>query len=136
MVKSILLLHLSDLHFGPNSRFAEMNPEDLSQKLYMAIEGERDRQEIVEQISVVIITGDIAENAKSDEYAQARSFFENLATKLKVDRDRFIFVPGNHDVNWIACRHVELDKEEQNLSEEDFATRINKVKFKNFELFV
>ncbi len=135
MVKSILLLHLSDLHFGPNSRFAGSDPKDLSQKLCIAIDDECNRRKIDEKISFAIITGDIAENAKSEEYDLAKSFFENLAKKLNVDRKNFFFVPGNHDVNWIACKHVELDQEEQKFSDEDFATRINQTKFRNFEIF-
>jgi 3',5'-cyclic AMP phosphodiesterase CpdA len=136
MVKSILILHLSDLHFGPNSRFAELKPENLGQKLCIAVEDECNRRNIDEKISLVIITGDIAENARSEEYDLARSFFENLAIKLKIDHNNFIFVPGNHDVNWIACKRVELDQEEQKFSNEEFAARINLIKFKNFEIFV
>ena len=135
MAKSILILHLSDLHFGPNSRFAESDPKELSQKLCLAIQDECKMRKIDDKISLVIATGDLAESARSEEYNRTRSFFDNLATKLKIDRDSFIFVPGNHDVDWIACKRVELDQEEQRFSEEEFVSRMNRTKFKNFEIF-
>jgi 3',5'-cyclic AMP phosphodiesterase CpdA len=92
-------------------------------------------RKIDDKISLVITTGDLAESARSEEYNRTRSFFDNLATKLKIDRNSFIFVPGNHDVDWIACKRVELDQEEQRFSEEEFVSRMNQTKFKNFEIF-
>lgn len=135
MTKSILILHLSDLHFGPNSRFAGSEPEVLSQKLCLAIEDFSKKIKIEERVSLVITTGDIAEHARKDEYEEAKSFFESLANKLKIDRYKFVFVPGNHDVNWPACKHVEIDQEDLGFSDDDFITKINLIKLKNFEDF-
>lgn len=135
MTKSILILHLSDLHFGPNSRFAGSKPEVLSQKLFLAIEDVSSRIKIEESISLVIITGDIAEHSRKEEYAIASLFFKSLANKLKIDRFKFVFVPGNHDVSWTACKHVEIDQQDQGFTDEEFTTKINKIKFKNFKDF-
>jgi 3',5'-cyclic AMP phosphodiesterase CpdA len=136
MIDSILILHLSDLHFGPNSRFHDEDPKELGQKFHKALENERTKRKIAAKIALVIVTGDITEQAKSEQYKIAKNFFEILAQKLGIDHNRFIFVPGNHDVYWLACRRVGLDQEESDFSDEELRKRIDSVKFQNFKKFL
>jgi len=136
MIDPILILHLSDLHFGPNSRFHNEDPKELGQKFYKALENERIKRDISAKIALVIVTGDITERAMSKEYKSAKVLFETLAQELGIDHRRFVFVPGNHDVYWLACRRAEIDQEESEFSDEELRTRIDSEKFQNFEIFI
>lgn len=138
MIKPLLILHLSDLHFGPNSRFCDSDPDDLGQKFFQALETERGRREIDAKISLVIVTGDITERAKLEEYKKAKDFFDTLSHKLDIGHDRFIFVPGNHDVYWADCKRAEIDLEEENanFSAEELHERFNSIKLQNYKKFL
>ncbi len=136
MADPILILHLSDLHFGPNSRFCDSDPQRLSQKFYKALEKERIKREISIKIALVIVTGDITERARSEEYKTAEDFFRALAQHLSLDHKRFIFIPGNHDVSWLACKHIELDQEESSFSDEELRRRMDSEKFRKYKEFL
>jgi predicted phosphodiesterase len=73
---SRLLLHLSDLHFG-------RVPEGMAEALVAV------SQEIAPD--VVIVSGDLTQRAKIEEFEQARAFLARLPRPQ-------IVIPGNHDV--------------------------------------
>lgn len=74
----IRLLHVSDLHFGPP---------------YVAHVGEALLQRAPQlQPHAVIVSGDLTQRAKPDQFAAARQFLDRLPAVPKV------IVPGNHDV--------------------------------------
>ena len=73
---SRLLLHLSDLHFG-------RVPEGMADALVAV------SQEIAPD--VVIVSGDLTQRAKIEEFKQARAFLDRLPMPQ-------IVIPGNHDV--------------------------------------
>jgi 3',5'-cyclic AMP phosphodiesterase CpdA len=73
---SRLLLHLSDLHFG-------RVPEGMADALVAV------SQEIAPD--VVIVSGDLTQRAKAEEFEQARAFLDRLPGPQ-------IVIPGNHDV--------------------------------------
>jgi 3',5'-cyclic AMP phosphodiesterase CpdA len=136
MIEPILILHLSDLHFGPNSRFTDIAPEEIGQRFGLAIEKECSFRGIEPKIDLVIVTGDLTEGARVNEYQIVGQFFESVADKLKIDRRRFIFVPGNHDVHWGTCKKIAIDQEDLLFSDEELRKRIDSEKFKNFESFI
>lgn len=73
------LVHLSDLHFGAHD-----------ERLVTAVERHVDEL----RPELVVVSGDFTQRAKTEEFAEACRFLENL-------RDRgheVIGVPGNHDV--------------------------------------
>jgi 3',5'-cyclic AMP phosphodiesterase CpdA len=70
------LLHLSDLHFG-------RVPEGMADALVAV------SQEIAPD--VVVVSGDLTQRAKVEEFRQARAFLERLPRPQ-------IVIPGNHDV--------------------------------------
>ena len=53
---------------------------------------------------LVVVTGDLAEHGIRSELTRARDFLETLAEELRLPRDRVAVVPGEHDVNYKACR--------------------------------
>ena len=71
------LVHLSDLHFGRVDQ-ALLNP----------------LRELVERVAadVVVISGDLTQRAKVDEFEAARAFLDSLPGPQ-------IVVPGNHDIS-------------------------------------
>jgi 3',5'-cyclic AMP phosphodiesterase CpdA len=71
------LIHLSDLHFG------RVDPELLAPL-----------RALVERIApdVVVVSGDLTQRAKSEEFEEARAFLDTLPGPQ-------IVVPGNHDIS-------------------------------------
>jgi 3',5'-cyclic AMP phosphodiesterase CpdA len=71
------LVHLSDLHFG------RVDPELLAPL-----------RALVERIApdVVVVSGDLTQRAKSEEFEEARAFLDTLPGPQ-------IVVPGNHDIS-------------------------------------
>jgi 3',5'-cyclic AMP phosphodiesterase CpdA len=132
----ILILQLSDLHFGPFSRFADVPPETLGDRFSLSIGSEIRRRGLNQKVSVVVVSGDVAEAARPAEYANAEVFFATLAVKLELDRRRFVFIPGNHDVSWPACKRAEADQEEFGFNDEKLRNLIDQNKFSNFERFL
>lgn len=72
------ILHLSDLHFG------RINPSTL-EHLEQFIRQRKD------EINLAILTGDLTQRAKRDEFLAAKEFLTALPSPL-------FLVPGNHDV--------------------------------------
>ena len=87
-------LRLSDFHFKADGDL-------FSQDLMCRALTEDVKSRLSEHggLTFVLVSGDIAFSGKADEYAQAHTFFHQLAAKLSVDAERFFFVPGNHDVD-------------------------------------
>jgi hypothetical protein len=65
-----------------------------------------------------------------------RVFFTALAEGIAVDRRRFVFVPGNHDVSWFACERIEIDRKELGFGEDELRRRMDEVKMERFFGFV
>lgn len=130
------ILHLSDLHFGPSSRFVGSDHKELGKRFYRAIRGELQHREDNANISVVIVTGDISESGLPKEYQLAKDFFEGLAGELGLDRRYFIFLPGNHDICWPLSKQAELEQQIEGFSEGELRARIDAYKFKFFNDFL
>ncbi len=141
----ILLLHLSDLHFGPHSRFPDEDRQKLGESFHRAIAGEQKKLALQaelpwlaeQRIDLVFVTGDVAETGKRSEFDQGRDFLTGLAGAIGIGPRQFVFVPGNHDVNWASCKRAEAELEEQEkLTEENLRRRLDEVKFDIYESFL
>ncbi len=71
MAESVVILHLSELHFGENGRFSGLDPKDLGKQLGEAVTAELGKREGGAKVSLVVVTGDIAQTAKPGEYETA-----------------------------------------------------------------
>lgn len=141
MVDPLLVLHLSDLQFGKNSRFCDANPpanepEDLADRLHTAIGAGCQAIGSGEQVHLVVVTGDIAEWAKPAEYKVAERFLGRLAGQLGLPRSHFVVVPGNHDVSWRACRRAEEDVEDGLIDETELRPRMDATKLAHYDSFL
>lgn len=130
------ILHLSDLHFGSSSRFVGSDHRELGKRFYQAIQDELRHRGTNANISVVIITGDIAESGLPREYQLAKDFFEGLAGELGLERRYFIFLPGNHDICWPLSKQAELEQQIEGFSDAEFRSRMDAYKFKFFNEFI
>jgi DNA repair exonuclease SbcCD nuclease subunit len=92
----VTILHVSDTQFGRYHRFS---PDDSLAGYLIRDVKELDRIG-VPPIDLVIVSGDIAEQGKQDEFAQAREFLDQLCGALRLGAEQVVVVPGNHDINW------------------------------------
>ena len=90
----IRILHISDLQFGPEL------PADFNIKSALAAGAIRRHWD--GPPTFIAITGDIAERGLPSEYAAAREWLTKLSVELDRDwsDDRFLLIPGNHDLCW------------------------------------
>jgi len=112
----LLILHLSDLHFGNHNRFADRDLKNLAKEFHKAIAHALKKLKISRRIDLVIVSGDIAETGKPREFAQGAEFLTVLAGELGREPQRFVFVPGNHDISWPHC---EIEASKQKIEEFD-----------------
>jgi 3',5'-cyclic AMP phosphodiesterase CpdA len=100
--RELTVLQLSDLGFGPthDSLFARLR-EDLAKLA--------DGQGLWPDL--VVVTGDLTRRGLRSEFEQATAFLEQLCTAVGLPRHRVAIVPGNHDVNRLACEEYFLREE-------------------------
>ena len=89
--RNIIILHLSDIHVNTNSE---------ARKYRTSLETDLIKELKVNRLDYVVISGDIANNSTEEEYEAAIEIINNLSERFKLDSNRFILVPGNHDLNW------------------------------------
>jgi calcineurin-like phosphoesterase family protein len=136
----IVLLHLSDLHFGNKNRFQHLDTAGL--KAF----GQRFSQAVLEtltddlnwkpSVDLMVVSGDIAEVAKPKEFDQGHAFLTAIREELQLLPNRTIFVPGNHDYNWSLCKQVDAEREIYDLDDAEYLHRINAVKFRFYTEFL
>lgn len=95
--KSMLLLHISDIHF----RAPECTQENDPNRAYRTrmIQDARTRARALGGVDAILVGGDIAYRAAPSEYAAASTWLEQLAKESGCPLERIFVVPGNHDVD-------------------------------------
>jgi predicted MPP superfamily phosphohydrolase len=132
MPDQILILHLSDLHFGAHSRFSS-DLDKLASMFNAAIGESKNELSIDTKINLIIVTGDIVESGLTEEFNIAKKFFDQISEKLKLSHKYFIFIRGNHDICWDDSKRAVSEQVGSDENEQD--KRINKYKFEKFEKF-
>lgn len=84
----ISVIQLSDLHFGASGHNA--HPLTSLADHVAALAASLDNP-------VILSSGDITFKAGEAGYQEARQFFDRLRIATGLERDRFLFCPGNHD---------------------------------------
>jgi hypothetical protein len=84
------LLHLSDLHFATKDQ-ATIWYSQLAADL---------REQQVDRLDALVVSGDLVERADPAEYDAARLFLEKLMSGFALSPRQIALVPGNHDVSW------------------------------------
>ncbi len=87
------LLHLSDLH-------CEVQPSVEKTRIIQALLSDINDQSQVVAFDLVVFSGDLAFSGKPDEFDAALALLlDPLAESLGLSRERFLLVPGNHDID-------------------------------------
>lgn len=96
------ILHLTDIHFGSEHAFpVGPHGQDLGPTLLKMIIRDLSEARIVPD--VVIVSGDLVSTGSKNEFEIAANFLGNLSKELNLPPERFLMVPGNHDVFWGAA---------------------------------
>lgn len=88
------VLHLSDLHIETNDQATEWYSQ-LATDL---------REQGIERLDGVVVSGDIVQRATTPEYDAAANFLGRVMEGFSVRASGIAIVPGNHDVSWPASR--------------------------------
>ncbi len=106
--KSITLLHISDVQFGRNHQFGNLavgDPEAQEDTLFGRMSRKlRDLADEGMRPQVIVVSGDLAEQGRPQEFKDACNFLIKLSDLLLVPRSHVVIVPGNHDVSREKCR--------------------------------
>ncbi|WP_299493128.1 HEAT repeat domain-containing protein, partial [Acaryochloris sp. IP29b_bin.137] len=89
--KVMQILHLSDLHICSQKQaqlWGNQIAEDLKNELQITT------------LQALILSGDIANYASSEEYNAAQSFITALCQEFHLQPDQIVLTPGNHDIDW------------------------------------
>ncbi len=109
----IRILHLSDLHFTRGT-----SPETCLQWLIDDItKGEYLGFKTIEYL---VITGDVTDRGKEEGFEKARKFVQLLIEKFGLSAQRCIFVPGNHDVQYLINESYNLTTDIVGLKPEQY----------------
>lgn len=91
-IKGPTILHMSDIHFGKHHALKnQLQIEDLITAVLEKICAKSD-------VDVVVISGDLSSVGEEREFNLAKDFLHTVAETLKLSLDRFVIVPGNHDI--------------------------------------
>ncbi len=132
---AMLLLHLSDLHFGAHSRFRELEPARFAEGFLAQLKASRERLGIAAEVDLVIATGDFAETGHPKEFEQAGAFLGAVVDGLRLPRRRAVLLPGNHDVSWLHCKKAEIDQQLEGFDDDELRRRFEETKFLPFQEF-
>lgn len=106
----LTVLHLSDVQFGMNHRFAgaeAVGPDELYNTLLARVIEDltslRDEDNTRLRPDLLLLTGDLAERGRKSEFDDALQFVGGLTEFLGLGRNQVVLVPGNHDVNRHLC---------------------------------
>ena len=131
-----LLLHMSDLHFGPHSRFDTKDPAGLARSTAESIRHATSSANVHEPVDAIVVTGDVTEAGTAPQFADAQRFLEGIGGKLGVPHERIVVVPGNHDVSWQRCQIACRQQEQEGFDDDERERRIADTKLAEFGLFL
>lgn len=98
MHRNVVILHISDLHFGrsvkPHRFWQSSIDNDAKEALEQAITTVQPRPDFI------VVTGDLADSGRKSEMTDAQQFLERMLDRLWEHGHvaRCIVIPGNHDV--------------------------------------
>lgn len=107
IMPSPIILHISDLQFGPYQREMMVSPSSRT-IVPMAVHIEKIRHDLAERLrlkpNVLVVSGDISEYGFPDQFGVAGDFLKQLARSLGLPTQRIVITPGNHDICWPDAR--------------------------------
>jgi UDP-2,3-diacylglucosamine pyrophosphatase LpxH len=113
-MNNLRLAVISDLHVGSAARARDLCPEPppserTARTRFNAKTDTKYRETFVRFLGeqniaadYLILPGDVTHRAQPQEVQIASEFILQAADALKVQHDKIVFVPGNHDVDWTS----------------------------------
>lgn len=97
VLSKLSFIHLSDIHFVRSSN----NPDDIDKPLRKAIltDLKTNAQNILDNVTGILVTGDIAFSGSGEEYNIAKDYLNEICDIFNIKPSDVYCVPGNHDVN-------------------------------------
>ncbi|NUA28649.1 metallophosphoesterase family protein [Cupriavidus basilensis] len=95
--RELTWLHLSDVHFETAAHAHAGSQERVKKAFLDDLESILDEDDL--KPDAVFVTGDISKTGSPAEFDKSFEFFTQLRDKLPNKQARFLFVPGNHDVD-------------------------------------
>ena len=112
----ISFVHLSDIHFVKSSN----NPADINKDLRDAIITDLavNAKRKLENVSGILVTGDIAFSGAETEYANAKAYLNEISDIFSIKPSDIYCVPGNHDVNLtVAAKSTIVSQAQRTIDE-------------------
>ncbi|WP_372721314.1 metallophosphoesterase [Novipirellula sp.] len=99
MQRPIKIVHLTDLHFGPQHQFQDASNGVQHQRslLQMLVD---DVQSLRVEPDLLIISGDFVSFGQESEFHKANDFLVQLVNAWNLSKSDVLLCPGNHDVTW------------------------------------
>jgi len=121
------ILLLSDLHIGENAIDKSLNPyKDISNPLLLdSFYKTINTEEKSKPFDILIIPGDFTNKSFLVEYHVGQNFIEELFTKVNFKHKEYVFVPGNHDIDWSIFKGIPA-KEKERRKHHKYNTLIDK----------
>ncbi|MEQ8272770.1 MAG: metallophosphoesterase [Deltaproteobacteria bacterium] len=101
------ILHLSDPHLHPDYHQFSIGDADAQNPTLASIVYESLKPKALP--GLVVVTGDLTWTGTKEEFEFARDFLEDLRAQLGLQRDHFVLLPGNHDIQWSEQSTSEYD---------------------------
>ncbi len=100
----IVVVHISDLHFGEDFGYKlDVRGRAINESqadITTLLESDIRSQNLQGRIDAIVISGDVACSGTSPEYCRALDVLTGLANALNVKKEHIVVVPGNHDLQW------------------------------------
>lgn len=135
------IIHISDLHISLQSKlegdrintdtFLQIpnKKEDAKNFIDIFINYILEECDIKNETLYLLITGDITDCGAKLEFQYALEFFRDIISRLRIDTNNILLIPGDHDIDKKELENLTYSKETVTLEEKNIA------KFKNFKEF-
>lgn len=93
-----IIIHISDIHMRRNCELSagHLKRETLLLEIKRIVKSA--------QVSCLLITGDLADSGEQGDYDEVKSLLNELVSVCKIEKERVIIVPGNHDISRFEYR--------------------------------
>ncbi len=103
--EDLVVVHLSDLHVGPEHGFkVKVKGKILNDEAEAAADRlERDLGQLglIGRVNALIASGDfVCKGAIDHEFAAAHAVVKDILEKIRVKREALVLIPGNHDIEF------------------------------------
>lgn len=88
------ILHISDFHLSEPQGFNEILSKSFYDEYIFKL-----KDALSEAPELIVITGDIVDKGNASNYAHAKLIIDYLIDTLKIEKDKILICPGNHDFN-------------------------------------